>query len=184
MAGHCCSLARQPPDEVDRTLDLVAEAGIAVVSLPMCNMYLQDREAGRTPRWRGVTLLHEMKARGIEVAVASDNCRDPFFAYGDHDLHEVFREAVRIAQLDHPLGDWPRAVTATPAAIMGLHGIGRIAVGAPADLVVYRGRSYSEMLSRPESGRVVLRAGRRIGSALPDYAELDGVLGTADGERR
>ena len=33
-----------------------ADAGIAVVSLPMCNMYLQGRTAGRTPRWRGVTL--------------------------------------------------------------------------------------------------------------------------------
>ena len=56
------------------------EAGIAVVSLPMCNLYLQDRVPGRTPRRRGVTLLHEMAARGIPVALASDNCRDPFFA--------------------------------------------------------------------------------------------------------
>jgi hypothetical protein len=46
------------------------------VSLPTVNMYLQDREAGpRTPRWRGVTVLHEMKARGLRVAVAGDNCR-------------------------------------------------------------------------------------------------------------
>jgi cytosine deaminase len=177
VAGHCCSLSRQEPGEVDRTLDLVAEAGIAVVSLPMCNMYLQDREGGRTPRRRGVTLLHEMRARGIAVAVASDNCRDPFYAYGDLDLHEVFREAVRIAHLDHPVADWPQAVTVTPAAIMGLEGIGRIAVGAAADLLVYRGRSYGEILSRPETGRVVLRGGRRIDTAPPDYAELDGVVG-------
>ncbi len=183
VAGHCCSLARQEASEVDRTLDLVAEAGIAVVSLPMCNMYLQDREAGRTPRWRGVTLLHEMRARGIEVAVASDNCRDPFYAYGDLDLHEVFREAARIAHLDHPVGDWPLAVTGTPACIMGLERMGRIAAGAAADLLVYRGRSYSEILSRPETGRVVLRGGRRIDTAPPDYAELDGVVGPAEWRR-
>ena len=57
----------------------------------------------RTPRWRGVTLLHEMKARGIPVAVASDNTRDPFYAYGDLDMLEVFREAMRILHLDHPV---------------------------------------------------------------------------------
>ncbi|MFX4381294.1 amidohydrolase family protein, partial [Acinetobacter baumannii] len=90
-------------------------AGLAVVSLPMCNMYLQDRTAGRTPRWRGITLLHEMKARGISVSVSSDNTRDPFYAYGDLDGLEVFREAVRIAHLDHPFDDWPRIVTSTPA---------------------------------------------------------------------
>lgn len=184
VAGHCCSLARQGEEEVDRTLDLVAEAGIAVVSLPMCNMYLQDRAAGRTPRWRGVTLLHEMAARGIAVAVASDNCRDPFYAYGDHDMHEVFREAVRIAHLDHPLGTWPRAVTATPAAVMGLAGRGLIAHEAPADLVIFRGRDYSEILSRPEGGRIVLRGGRPIDTAPPDYSELDRATGEAGPDRR
>nr|MDA3889108.1 cytosine deaminase [Allgaiera sp.] len=40
--GHCCSLAVQPEDEALATLDLVAKAGLNVVSLPMCNMYLQD----------------------------------------------------------------------------------------------------------------------------------------------
>ena len=120
LCGHCCSLAMQEQDQALRTLDLVAEAGIAVVTLPMCNLYLQDRAPGRTPRWRGVTLVHEMRARGIPVAVASDNCRDPFYGYGDHDMVEVYREATRILHLDRPFGDWPRAATATPAAIMGL----------------------------------------------------------------
>lgn len=63
VVGHCCSLAVQDESEADRTMDLVAEAGLHVVSLPLCNLYLQAREAGRTPRWRGVTLVHEMKAR-------------------------------------------------------------------------------------------------------------------------
>lgn len=177
VAGHCCSLARQEPEAVRRTLDLVAEAGIAVVSLPMCNLYLQDRVPGRTPRQRGVTLAHELKTQGIPVAFASDNCRDPFYAYGDHDLHEVFREAVRIAHLDHPFGDWPAAVTAVPAALMGLEGRGRIAAGVPADLVLFEGRAWSEVLSRPEAGRIVLRAGRPIDATLPAYAELDALVG-------
>ena len=176
LCGHCCSLAAQEPAEAERTLDLVREAGIAVVSLPMCNLYLQDRAPGRTPRRRGVTLLHEMAARGIPVALASDNCRDPFFAYGDHDMLEVLREAARIAHLDRPLGDWPKAITHTPADIMGLPDAGVIQVGAPADLLLFRARSDAELLSRPQSDRKVLRDGREIDTSPPDYRELDQAL--------
>lgn len=174
LVGHCCSLARQPDDDVLDTLDKVARAGMAVVSLPMCNMYLQDRRHdGTTPRWRGVTLLHEMKARGIPVAVASDNTRDPFYAYGDLDMLEVYRMATRTLHFDHPVADWPKTVAATPADIMRLPDAGRIAIGGPADLVIFRGRSLTELLSRPESDRIVIRGGRAIERVVPDYAELD-----------
>jgi len=174
--GHCCSLAVQDEATVDRTLDLVAEAGLSVVGLPMCNLYLQHRQSTRTPRWRGITLLHELAAHGIAVSVASDNCRDPFYGYGDHDGLEVFTQAVRIAHLDHPFGDWPNAVTRTPAAVMGLEAAGRIAVGLPADLVLFEARRYSELLSRPQTDRIVLRQGKPIDTTLPSYRELDALF--------
>ena len=47
-AGHCCSLGFRPNDDAQRTIARVAAAGVAVVSLPMCNMYLQDRQGPRT----------------------------------------------------------------------------------------------------------------------------------------
>ena len=183
LCGHCCSLSIQEEDVVEATLDRAAEANLAIVSLPMCNMYLQDRVPGRTPRWRGATLLHEMAARGIRVAVASDNTRDPFYAYGDLDPLEVFREAARIAHLDRPVGDWPAVVARTPAAIMGLAAAGRIAVGNPADLVLFRARGWTELLSRPQADRVVLRAGRALEAALPDYRELDDLFGEEEAAR-
>ncbi|RRH90843.1 cytosine deaminase [Mesorhizobium tamadayense] len=177
LVGHCCSLSRQPDLEVLDTLDKVAKAGLAVVSLPMCNLYLQDRRNNNTtPRWRGVTLVHEMKARGIKVAVASDNTRDPFYAYGDLDMLEVYRMATRILHFDHPVGDWPKAVAATPAEVMRLDGAGTLASGGSADFIVFKGRSWTELLSRPESDRIVVRDGRAIERRLPDYAELDELM--------
>ncbi len=176
VAGHTCSLAMQPPHEAADTLARVAEAGIAAVSLPMCNLYLQDRVLGRTPRWRGVTLLHEMRALGIPVAVASDNTRDPFYPYGDLDMLEVFREAVRILHLDHPIGPWADIVAAAPAAIVGRPEYGKIAPGRPADFVLFRARTWTELLARPQADRTVLRAGRAIDRTLPDYRELDGLM--------
>ena len=119
-AGHCCALARQGSDEAKRTIERVAEARINIVTLPMCNLYLQDRGDGRvTPRYRGVTLIRELLAAGVNVCAASDNTRDPFYAYGDLDGLEVLRETVRIGQLDHPLTDAPALVTRNPAETHG-----------------------------------------------------------------
>src|SRR5690606_28982969 len=161
--------------EVDRkrVIERIGEAGVSVVSLPMCNMYLQDRSARRTPRWRGIAPLHELAAAGVTVAVASDNTRDPFYAYGDLDMLEVYRESTRILHLDHPVADWPRAATATPAEIMRLDGAGILAEGGPADFIVFRGRNWTELLSRPESDRIIVRDGWVIDRDLPDYSELD-----------
>ena len=176
ICGHCCSLAVQPSDVVTEILALVKAANIGIVSLPMCNLYLQDRQSQATPRWRGVTLLHELKTAGILVAVASDNCRDPFYGFGDHDVLEVFNMAVRIAHLDRPWGDWPCAVTKTPADLMGLPNLGRIAVVLPAYLILFKARNFSELLSRAQGDRTVLRQGREIDTTLPDYRELDDLL--------
>ncbi|MEM6663282.1 MAG: cytosine deaminase [Pseudomonadota bacterium] len=176
--GHCCSQSVLPDDETAATLDLVAKAGINVVSLPLCNLYLQDRHAGRTPRYRGITLVHEMKARGINVSFASDNTRDPFYAYGDLDMVEVLREATRIGHLDHADPDWIKALVSNPAAACGFDGPG-LAPGAPADLVIFRARNWNELLARPQADRVVIRGGRQIDRTLPDYAELDDLMETA-----
>jgi cytosine deaminase len=176
LCGHCCSLARLTEPELSQAVAKVTEARLAVVSLPMCNMYLQDRESGRTPRWRGVAPLHELKAAGVPVMVASDNTRDPFYAYGDLDMVEVFREATRILHLDHSGTDWPRSVAATPADLMGLDRHGRIEAGDAADFVLFRARSFSEFLARPQTDRAVLVAGRPIDTSPPDYRELDELM--------
>ena len=177
QVGHVCSLSVQTEAEALATIALCAEAGLNVINLPMCNMYLQGRNAGRTPKWRGITMVHEFRDAGVAVSFASDNCRDPFYAYGDYDMMEVYREAVRIAQLDHPFSTWTATVARVPAASCGFADRGRIAVGAPADLVLFRARSMTELLARPQSDRVVLRRGKPLDAALPDFREMDAVVG-------
>jgi cytosine deaminase len=49
----------------------------------------------------------------------------------------------------------------------------------PADLVLFSARFMTELLSRPQSDRVVLRAGRRLEARLPDWRELDALVGLA-----
>lgn len=176
ICGHCCSLAVQSEEVVEKAIALVKQANLGVVSLPMCNLYLQDRKPGTTPFWRGVTKVHELKQAGIPVAFASDNCRDPFYGFGDHDVLEVFNQSVRIAHLDTPYSDWISSVTTTPANLMGLSHLGKIEVGQPANLIIFKARYFSELLSRSQHDRIVLRDGKPIDTTLPDYAELDDLV--------
>ncbi len=183
MAGHCCVLTVQDEATVKRTIDKAVEAKIAIVSLPMCNIYLQDRTNSgayvRTPIRRGATLLNEFKAAGAVVAIASDNTRDPFYAYGDLDGVEVLREGARILQFDHPQDmawDWVRAVGSAPAKHAGFTYKAVIEPRAPADLVLFRARDWTELNARPQMDRIVLRQGAAIDTTLPDYRELDDLM--------
>jgi len=177
LAGHCCALALQTDEFITDTMDACKDAGIEFVSLPAVNLYLQARGTDRrTPHWRGVTLMHELKAHGLNVAIGGDNVRDPFYGYGDHDMLENFTQAVKIAHLDHPHDDWVTAVTSVPAEIMNLPQLGRIGQGRGADLIVLKARDWSETLSRFQADRVVIRNGKAIDTALPDYRELDDLV--------
>jgi cytosine deaminase len=59
---------------------------------------------------------------------------------------------------------------------MGLPNVGKIRIGQAADLVLFKARSYNELLSRPQRDRTVFRNGMAIDTTLPDYAELDDLI--------
>ncbi|PLP02940.1 cytosine deaminase, partial [Klebsiella pneumoniae] len=42
----------------------LAAHGVTLIALPMTNLLLQDATFGRTPRQRGITLLHEAQGGG------------------------------------------------------------------------------------------------------------------------
>jgi cytosine/creatinine deaminase len=175
LAGHCCSLANQEPARQRSTIALIREAGIRVVSLPLCNLYLQDRRGGPapgTPYWRGLTLIHELMDAGVPVACASDNVRDAFHAYGDMDAAEVLIQSVRLAHLDSRLGASAGLVTCAAADILGLPGAGRVAPGSPSQLVVFPSRSFSEFLSRPGPERRLVDGENIRDARPPGYGEL------------
>jgi cytosine deaminase len=173
--GHCCSLAVQQAGRQRETISLVKAAGLGVISLPLCNLYLQDRRGDgfpRTPFWRGLTLIRDLLEAGVPVACASDNVRDAFHAYGDMDPLEVYAQSVRLAHLDSRLAESVRVVTSTAADLVGRPEYGRVAPGAPAHLVVISARSFSELLSRPAAPRRLVDGEAVHAASPPDYAEL------------
>jgi len=178
VCGHCCSLSVQDHARARSTIELVREARIGVISLPDCNLYLQDRRAAtgpfpRTPFWRGLTLVHDLMDAGIPVACASDNVRDAFHAFGDYNLAEVYAQSVRLAHLDARLEESVRVVTRTAADLIGLPDHGRIEPGAAAHLLVLEAHRFSELLSRPSASRLCIEAEEIHRPQVPDFAELN-----------
>jgi cytosine deaminase len=175
--GHCCSISLQSPERQNTTIDLIAHAGLNIISLPLCNLFLMDRhhqkEVATTPKWRGITLIHEMAQRGIKVACSSDNVRDAFYAYGDLDGLEVLVQSLRIAHLDSDLAMAPAVVTRNAADIMQLPDCGRVEAGARAELVCFSARNLSELLSRPWCDRELIHGEIVRTADFPDYRELD-----------
>lgn len=175
LVGHCCSLSVQSEAQIARTLDLVAKTQIGIVALPLCNLYLQDRQPKVSPRQRGIAPLKDIKARGIPVALASDNARDAFYAYGDLDVPDLFRDAMRTMQLDHPVGDWPATVTTSAADMIGRPDLGRLSVGGAADLILFSARNWSEFTARTQHDRILIRNGRFASTTPPDFSDLDSL---------
>jgi cytosine deaminase len=165
-AGHCCGLSAAPPDAARRIVADLADAGIAVVTLPAANLFLQGRDAGELPP-RGLTRVRELLAAGVRVAAASDNIQDPFVPIGSGDLLEVARWTLVAGQLG--LADLRAAfdlVSAAPAAILGLGADWGIRVGARADLLIADAEDVDDLVATGATNRAVLVGGRLVAGTL------------------
>lgn len=159
VCGHICALAAQPEALAFATLDAVARAPITVVSLPATNLLLQDAVTGRTPRMRGITLVKEVRDRGIPLLFASDNVQDPFCRLGSFDPVEALGTAALVAQLDEPFDNWSQALCRGDWLQRGPATAAPTLVGANADLVLFTQADRHGWPSRSAT-RVVLRDGR------------------------
>ena len=155
LCGHGCALSVRPEEVVRGLVERLGGAGVALCVLPTTNASLQNRVPGRTPRLRGIAPLHEARAAGAPVILASDNCRDAFYPWGDYDLWDVFRAAVPWAHLEP--ASWLGAITDAPAALFDASP--GIAEGAAADFILFEAEGIDDAVSRPLCKRQVWRSG-------------------------
>ncbi|MBB3111627.1 cytosine deaminase [Paenibacillus phyllosphaerae] len=154
-AGHLCSLSAMEQDEAERLIARMAECGIAAVTLPAVNLYLQGRGDRGNVR-RGVTRVRELLEAGVLVAAASDNIQDPFHPFGRGDMLQnglMTAYAAHMAR-EEDIGTVLRMLTSIPAAITGVADYG-IAPGNPARFVVLDAVSAEELLQELPAGRWV-----------------------------
>lgn len=148
LCGHACALANCDESDVARIADKLAKASIAITVLPQTNLYLQDRGQG-TPDRRGLTRLHELRARGVTVALGADNVRDAFCPVGRHDPRHVLSLAVVAAHLDPPLGDHLPMITTAARRGIGLPEL-TVDGAAVEDLLICDASDTSDLITGAE----------------------------------
>jgi cytosine/creatinine deaminase len=164
VAGHSSALGAMPRDDALRTIDLLHEAGVAVVTLPAANLFLQGRSADRLVP-RGLTRVGELIARGVPVAAASDNIQDAFVPTGSGDLLEIARWTLSAGHLGiNDLGQAFDMVSRIPAGLMELDA--GLRVGARADLLVARSDDVESLVAGGARERTVLFGGRVVASTF------------------
>jgi NitT/TauT family transport system ATP-binding protein len=88
VASHSVSLVMQPEEVQRATAEALAAAGVAVVTLPHTNLYLQGRDHPvATPR--GLTAVRPLLRAGVVLAAGADNLQDPFNPMGRADPLET-----------------------------------------------------------------------------------------------
>lgn len=160
-ASHCVSLGQQAADQQASTAERVAEAGIAVVTLPHTNLFLQGR--GVTPMPRALTAVAALRAAGVTVAAGADNLQDPFNPLGRACPFETAGLMVLAA---HMLPDeaW-RMVSSDSNRVVAGPGPDETAQGfvngTTANLLSVPAETIREAIALAPSDRWVWRAGRR-----------------------
>ena len=155
--GHVCSLLVQSDPEAMQMLLQVAEAGITLTTLPVCNLYLQG-EWNRTPIARGMTRVMEAREAGVRVCLGNDNVADAFMPYGSYELLEAWALGVQIGHLAHP-ERWLDLITTAPARLMQLAWDGVFQDNCPADFLLLPATTGTALV-RPAGRRArVCRAG-------------------------
>ena len=116
-ASHCVSLGMQDEYTQHAVAAEVAEAGIAVVTLPQTNLFLQGH-AHRSAMPRGLTAIRPLLDAGVIVAGGADNVQDPFNTMGRADPLETAALLVMVGHLlPHEAYE---AVSTSARAAMGL----------------------------------------------------------------
>lgn len=158
--GHVTTLASMDADARARALGLLADAGIALVVMPVTDLHLTGHG---DPGYRSLAPIDLAAAAGIRVAISNNNIANPFAPFGNANLLQAAwltgvvgrsggRESRRLL-LD--------AITRGPASILGLDPHGPV-VGADAHLVVLDTIDADTAILEAPSALATIRAGRLV----------------------
>ncbi|HBQ8494669.1 TPA: cytosine deaminase [Klebsiella pneumoniae] len=157
--SHGCALAAGSDEQAAPILRQLAAHGVTLIALPMTNLLLQDATFGRTPRQRGITLLHEAQAAGVATLLGCDNVQDAFCPAGSYDPLDTLACGLFSAQLSDLFDRQSRLICDRAALTGSPADAAPFAVGEAASVVIFPG---SDRFTWPlnSAARLVVNHGR------------------------
>jgi cytosine/creatinine deaminase len=159
--GHGCKYSTLPPADLLELATEIADAGVAVTVLPATDLYMMGRDQDHSVR-RGVADANVLVENGVNCSISSNNILNPFTPMGDGNLIRMANLQANICQI----GDVGRLrecfamVTERSAKLMNLKNYG-IAVGNPADVVIFDATTPEEAVAEVKAPLVAFKNGVR-----------------------
>ena len=139
----------------------LAQSGVAVSVLPTTDLFTSGRHQEHSVM-RGVADANALIAQGANCSIATNNVLNPFTPYGDCSLVRIANMYANVVQrgTDKDLSECFAMITGRPARILRKSDYG-IAVGNPADLVVWDAKTPAEVIAKVAQPLMGFKRGRR-----------------------
>ena len=159
--GHGCKYSTMRADAFHALATRIADAGVAVTSLPATDLYMQGRDRTDNVR-RGVVDVNVLLEHGVNCSVSTNNVLNPFTPLGDCSLIRMANLQANVCQhgQNQRLRDLFAMCTERAARLMNLRDYG-IAVGNPADIVVIDALTPEQAVAENAAPLAVFKHGRR-----------------------
>lgn len=159
--GHGCKYSTMKVAAFHVLAKRIADAGVAVTSLPATDLFMQGRDQTDNVR-RGVVDLNTLVEHGVNCAISSNNILNPFTPLGDGSMIRMANLQANVCQISHPhrLRECFAMLTDRPARLMNLRNYGTV-VGNPADIVVIDALTPEQAVAENAAPLAVFKRGVR-----------------------
>jgi cytosine deaminase len=157
--GHGCKYSTLPPPDLRALATQIADAGVAVTVLPATDLYMMGRNQDHSIQ-RGVANANVLTENGVNCSISSNNILNPFTPLGDGNLIRIANMQANVCQIGESrrLRECFAMLTERSARLMNLKDYG-IAIGNPADIVVFDAASPDEAIAEVRGPLVVFKHG-------------------------
>lgn len=176
-ASHTTAMHSYNPAYGFKLRRLLRESGMSIIANPLTNVVLQGR-FDTFPKRRGMAPIKELNESGIPVAFGFDCIMDPWYSLGTGNVLQAAWMALHLAQMtgQEEMTEIFRMATVNGQQIFHPDRTPDLAVGRPADLIVWDADTPVEALRLLPVARIVLRQGRVIAESDPSrhVVHIDG----------
>ncbi len=160
--GHGSKYSCLPPEELQALGKRLGESGVSVAVLPATDLFNNGRHLDYNVI-RGVADANALIASGANCSISTNNVMNPFTPFGDCSLIRIANMYANVVQrgTDPELTECFAMLTDRPARILRRDDYG-IAVGNPADLVLWDAATPAEVVATVATPLWGYHKGRRI----------------------
>lgn len=159
--GHGCKYSTLPPPDLRKLAARISGAGVAVTVLPATDLYMMGRHQDHSVQ-RGVADANVLVENGVNCSISSNNILNPFTPLGDGNLIRMANLQANVCQIGEAarLRECFQMLTRRSARLMNLKDYG-IAVGNPADVVIFDAMTPEEAVAEVKAPLVAFKRGVR-----------------------